>query len=275
MDEPQTFTMNPPQLLVSIRDASEVAPAIVGGCDIIDIKDPARGSLGRADALVWSSIADEMLRLRSHLPCSVALGEPVEEIPSADSAPLPYDWDFAKLGIAGLGTMADWPRRLADSRKQWERRLPATDRWILVVYADWQLADSPSLTALHEQLPEILATADWDGVLIDTFTKNGRTLLDFVDASQLHALGDLVRRSNKLWCVAGSLRADALADVIQSQPDVVGIRTAGCRDECRDQPIDDDAVRRFRDALYAAHGMTQISTKAQKEKAMRSADSRR
>ncbi|MEX1228588.1 MAG: (5-formylfuran-3-yl)methyl phosphate synthase [Planctomycetaceae bacterium] len=240
-------------MLVSVRDASEVAAAIAGGCDIIDIKDPARGSLGRADALVWSSITDEMLRLRSHLPRSVALGETVEETPFADSAPLPCDWDFAKIGTAGLGMPADWPRRLADSRKRWERHFPATCRWILVVYADWQLADSPSLTALHEQLPEILATAAWDGVLIDTFTKNGRALLDFVDASQLNAFGELARRSNKLWCVAGSLRAAALADVVPSQPDVIGIRTAGCRDERRDQPIAAAAVRRFRESLHGAH----------------------
>ena len=34
------------RLLVSVRAAAEVAPALAGGADIIDAKEPARGSLG-------------------------------------------------------------------------------------------------------------------------------------------------------------------------------------------------------------------------------------
>ena len=38
------------RLLVSVRSADEVAAAMAGGADIIDAKEPARGSLGAVDA---------------------------------------------------------------------------------------------------------------------------------------------------------------------------------------------------------------------------------
>ena len=37
------------RLLVSVRSAAEVGPALAGGADIIDAKEPGRGSLGAGD----------------------------------------------------------------------------------------------------------------------------------------------------------------------------------------------------------------------------------
>ena len=36
-----------PQLLVSVRNATEAAAAVLGGADILDVKEPANGPLGR------------------------------------------------------------------------------------------------------------------------------------------------------------------------------------------------------------------------------------
>ena len=47
----------PPKLLVSVRTIEEARAALAGGADIIDIKEPTRGSLGRADEAVLTSIA--------------------------------------------------------------------------------------------------------------------------------------------------------------------------------------------------------------------------
>ena len=37
------------RLLVSVRSAAEVRPALAGGADIIDAKEPSLGSLGRGE----------------------------------------------------------------------------------------------------------------------------------------------------------------------------------------------------------------------------------
>ncbi|MDA0833654.1 MAG: hypothetical protein O2955_07780 [Planctomycetota bacterium] len=249
MDELRSLHVSPPRLLVSVRDAVEVAAAIEGGCDILDVKDPKRGSLGRADLRVWNTITAEMQKLASPIPCSAALGEIIEETEFADALRLPLCWNFAKLGTAGLGRDDNWQSRVADAQSRWRQRASSNYRWILVVYADAKLAGSPSLTDVRDRLPELLSNDSWDGILIDTFTKNGSSLFDFVESSQLIELGEVVRQSGKLWCVAGSLRAEILPEVLSLCPDIVGIRTAGCRDGRRDQPIVADAVKQFRDAM--------------------------
>jgi uncharacterized protein (UPF0264 family) len=40
------------RLLVSVANAAEARTALEGDADIIDVKDPSRGSLGMADASV-------------------------------------------------------------------------------------------------------------------------------------------------------------------------------------------------------------------------------
>ena len=46
----------PAGLLVSARSAAEAEEAVAGGAAIIDVKEPARGALGRADAAVAATI---------------------------------------------------------------------------------------------------------------------------------------------------------------------------------------------------------------------------
>src|SRR5687768_1630805 len=60
------------RLLVSVRSAEEVAAALAGGADIIDAKEPARGSLGPVTPAVLAAIA---ACTPASVPLSVALGD--------------------------------------------------------------------------------------------------------------------------------------------------------------------------------------------------------
>ena len=59
-------------LLVSVRSADEVAAALEGGADIIDVKEPAKGPLGMAEAEVVAAVVD---RVKGKVPVSAAMGE--------------------------------------------------------------------------------------------------------------------------------------------------------------------------------------------------------
>ncbi len=60
------------QLLVSVRSAAEAEAALAGGAHVIDVKEPSRGSLGRAD----DATIDEVVRVvAGRRPVSAALGE--------------------------------------------------------------------------------------------------------------------------------------------------------------------------------------------------------
>ena len=116
------------RLLVSVRNAAEARIAREEEVDLIDVKEPARGSLGAADAATIAAVIGEVNGQR---PVSAALGELLEEVslPHAVAAQLTY----AKFGLAGCAARHEWPglwRQAAD-------RLPAT-RLVAVAYADWQ-----------------------------------------------------------------------------------------------------------------------------------------
>ena len=61
-----------PGLLVSVRSADEARAALAGGADVIDIKEPGRGPLGRADEATWRAVRAEVA---GRVPVSAALGE--------------------------------------------------------------------------------------------------------------------------------------------------------------------------------------------------------
>ena len=60
------------RLLVSVRSADEARTALAAGVDLIDVKEPARGSLGAASPGV---VADVVGAVAGRVPVSAALGE--------------------------------------------------------------------------------------------------------------------------------------------------------------------------------------------------------
>src|SRR5687768_14023842 len=92
------------QLLVSVRSAAEVGAALLGAADIIDAKEPARGSLGPVSA---STLAEILARVPPECPFSVAMGDlasPEEVITAFGSLDLPVREapTYLKLGFAGV-----------------------------------------------------------------------------------------------------------------------------------------------------------------------------
>ena len=56
------------RLLVSVRDALEARVAMGAGVDLIDVKEPRRGSLGRASNSVVAAVLHYMLMYLYVLP---------------------------------------------------------------------------------------------------------------------------------------------------------------------------------------------------------------
>src|SRR5438128_1572682 len=61
-----------PGLLVSVRSAAEAEIAIGAGAALIDVKEPSRGPLGRADDTTIAAVVKQVAGRR---PVSAALGE--------------------------------------------------------------------------------------------------------------------------------------------------------------------------------------------------------
>lgn len=225
-----------PKLLISVRDAEEARAAIAGGCDILDVKEPAHGSLGMAEVTTIGAIAAAGT---AGLPLSAALGETTDWIEAPPDLKLPAELDYVKLGTAGLANrkhgIDDWraARRYFDAAN--DDRL----KWIAVAYADWDRAAAPKPGEMLQAATE----SSCAGLLVDTFVKDGRGLLEWMPVGALADLGDLARRAGLLFAVAGSLRAQDVPAVRQCRPDIIAVRSAACSGGVRSGAVTLDATR--------------------------------
>ncbi|SIO62042.1 hypothetical protein SAMN05444166_6930 [Singulisphaera sp. GP187] len=219
-----------PRLLVSVRSVEEAMAALAGGASIIDIKEPDRGPLGRADTAVWQAI-------REALPVGVCLSVALGELPEWTHQPDPAPTGFAgisyrKLGLAEVG--ADWKTDWANLRKRW-REGPA---WVAVVYSDWRLAKAPRP---DDVLEAAIAVADCTGVLIDTWDKSSRSTVD-------HSWLPWFARAHQAGltiALAGGLNESRIERLASLAPDWIAVRGAACCDGDRRSAIDPARVARL------------------------------
>ncbi len=230
----------PCRLLVSVRGIREAEIAIRAGVDLVDIKEPESGSLGAAS----SEVIREILSLAgSRLPLSVALGELLEP---AVTDRLPEDAScYVKLGLAGCGSLPDWPLRWRERIEQ----LPAGVQPVAVVYADWRVADAPPPSEVLRHVGKMAARA----VLVDTFGKRQGNLLAHWSLGQIGEFVDKVHRFELPAVLAGSLSASLTDPLVALGADCLAFRGAVCRED-RSGPLDGDLLLQLVQYLRQATG---------------------
>lgn len=234
-----------PRLLVSVRSSAEAAVAIEGGAQILDVKEPARGSLGMADPTVIREIARQIQVAGSTLPLSIALGELRDWIGRNDWPSFPEQVTFAKLGLSDVAATSDWQSAWLQVRANFDRHRTVPLSWVAVVYADQQAARSPC----HEEILAAAASTGCAGLLIDTYVKSDRSLTDFVTVPAMVETAERCHSLGMFLALAGRLDMGSLAGIGMVHADVIAIRSAACRKGDRTGTIDAGRVSDFRDAI--------------------------
>jgi (5-formylfuran-3-yl)methyl phosphate synthase len=205
------------KLLISVRNAAEAQLAIDAGADLIDVKEPRRGSLGAVDPNTLEAIVRQV---RDQRPLSVALGELLDLVPLPSS--MAHRLRFAKIGLGGCAQLDDWADRWRRSLQQ----LPPGVAPVAVVYADWRSASSPMPDCVLAQAERLGCRA----LLVDTFDKSSGCLTCHFDMPQLARLVASVQELGMLCVLAGSLDARAIRGVLSMTPDYIAVRGAACID---------------------------------------------
>ncbi|MCG6157027.1 (5-formylfuran-3-yl)methyl phosphate synthase [Rubinisphaera margarita] len=233
-----------PELLISVRNVPEATSALDGGCSIVDIKEPANGPLGMACVDVIVSIAKHLgsSRLRR---LSVALGE-LDEWPAERPIPaLLNSCDYLKVGPGTLEDPAEWEEALRRLRQRFDQAGISRPRWIAALYADRPL--------LSKAFPQIVSLRNigYDGLMVDTAEKAGRSLLDSLPVNQLRDLVELCRESAIRIGLAGSLSQGAMESLLKAgvRPDLFGVRSAACGNHDRSGTVQKALVEQLRNVL--------------------------
>ncbi|MCI0702105.1 MAG: (5-formylfuran-3-yl)methyl phosphate synthase [Planctomycetia bacterium] len=225
-------------LLVSVRSADEVASALAGGADIIDVKEPAKGPLAPAEAEVVASVIDEV---DGAVPVSAALGEWSPNAITEAHWHLELPLQYVKWGLAGYSPTPGWGEDLLDTR----RELPIGMEMVAVAYADWERAKSVS----PAEVAKFAKRFRFKAFLLDTWGKDGKTLLDFMTPKEVAELVDGLKRVYTTVAIGGSLRPEHVKQLKGVNPDYFAVRSSACAAGKRDGVIDSTRVRKWKDVL--------------------------
>lgn len=227
-------------LLVSVRSADEVEPALAGGADLIDVKEPAKGPLGMAEAEVAAAVVE---RVGGKVPVSAAMGEWSPNAITEAHWHLELKLTYVKWGLAGYAPSPGWGEDLLDTRRQ----LPVGMEMVAVAYADWEKAKSVP----PAEVVKFAKRFRFRAFLLDTFTKDGKSLLDVMKPADVGELVESLKRVGTLVAVGGSLRPEQLKQLKGVAPDFYAVRASACAAGKRDGVIDESRVRKWKDAIGA------------------------
>jgi uncharacterized protein (UPF0264 family) len=235
-----TTTAAPPKakLLVSVRNADEAGVALEAGADLIDVKEPARGSLGIAHHETVSAVLDVV---NGRVPVSAALGEWSEEILTAAHWHLELPLTYVKWGLAGYKGGPGWGEELLQTR----REVPAPIEVVATAYADWEKANSVP----PAEVAKFAKRFRYRAFLLDTFQKDGRTLFDHMTPAAVAELIVGLQRGGVIVALGGSLKPEQTRMLGTVAPDYYAVRGSACVGGKRDADLDPLRLKKWKDAI--------------------------
>jgi (5-formylfuran-3-yl)methyl phosphate synthase len=221
------------KLLVSVRSRDEALAALAGGADVVDVKEPLYGPLGRATPAVWREVREVV---PPPIPLSVALGELNDWLDGDDenvAASSLVGVSYRKLGFSHAPP--DWFARWQALCTRWSKHVSSRPAWVAVVYIDWQAARAPDPDSIIRAASEL---DECEGVLFDTWGKTGGMRLDRTWKPRV----DRVRDTGRFVTLAGSLDIDAIKRLTVLEPDIFAVRGAACIGGDRLKTVDSQQV---------------------------------
>jgi uncharacterized protein (UPF0264 family)/dihydrodipicolinate synthase/N-acetylneuraminate lyase len=235
------ITFSGMMLLVSVQNLDEALEADKGGADIIDVKN-------LQEALVGSGHPELVEEVRAKIPdekhVSVTLGVVPNQagtVAMAVRAAAMLNATSVKVGFCET----DYDTAV-EILKESRRALKGYDTKLIGSL----FADNHLFNGLDPRLMVKLAKeGQCDGFLIDTLTKDGRNLFDFIPENELRDMVFEAKQYRLSTALSGHLRLENLDELARINPDIVGVRGAVCRSGARDRAVAWEAVANFKHEL--------------------------
>ncbi|MGZ7048065.1 MAG: (5-formylfuran-3-yl)methyl phosphate synthase [Methanobacterium sp.] len=212
-------------LLISPINTAEAHEAILGGADIIDVKNPKEGSLGANFPWVIKSI-------REMTPKNMLVSATLGDVPYK-----PGTVALAALGASVSG--ADYIKVGLYGTKNYDEALEVMKNVVKTVndYNEDAIVVASGYADAHRigavdpmEIPHVAADAGAKIAMVDTAVKDGKTLFDSMDEEKISIFNDEIHDYGLKSALAGSIKKDQLQTLYNLGCDVVGIRGAACVD---------------------------------------------
>lgn len=228
-------------LMVSVQDLGEALEALKGGADIVDVKNLQEALVGSAHPRVVKQVR-EAVPLENH--ASVTLGVVPNQIGTVAMAV--YTAGVLKATSVKVGFMNTEYDVAVETLLSSKEALEGFDTKLIgSLFAD---------NALYEGLDprfmvRLAKEGSCDGFLIDTLTKDGRNLFDFLSENELREMVLAGKEMGMSTALSGHLKMDDLDELARINPDIVGVRGAVCQKGDRKSGVHWEAVSEFKQQL--------------------------
>jgi uncharacterized protein (UPF0264 family) len=117
---------------------------------------------------------------------------------------------------------------------------------VAVAYADWQRAGAPS----YHDVFDFAVAHSWGALLVDTWQKEGTTLLDWIPLAEIFGLCRRGRESGLPVALAGSIGIREIGLLLPAEPAWFAVRGSVCRGGRRNAGISARRVRQVAKFLH-------------------------
>ncbi|PKB79148.1 MAG: hypothetical protein BZY88_14795 [SAR202 cluster bacterium Io17-Chloro-G9] len=229
-------------LMVSVQNVAEALEAEQGGADVVDVKN-------LQEALVGSGHPNIVQDVRSIIPVEKHVSVTLGVVPNQPGTVAMAAYAAGVLNATSVKVgfrQADYEMAVEVLR---ESRLALdgfNTKLIGSLFADNVLYEG-GLDA--HRMVELAKDGECDGFLIDTLSKDGRNLFDFIPEEELREMVFQGKELGLSTSLSGHLKITDLDELARINPDIVGVRGAVCSRGERDRAIAWEAVAEFKEEL--------------------------
>src|SRR5262249_47232924 len=228
-------------LMVSAQNLEEALEAERGGADIVDIKNLQEAMVGSGHPMLAREVR---ARIPEQKHVSVTLGV----VPNQPGTVAMAVYAAAQLNATSVKVgfvKADYDTAVEVLREARHALEGSETKLIGSLFADNHLYEGldPHL------IVQLCKEGQCDGLLIDTLTKDGRNLFDFMSEAELREVVIQGKLAGMSTALSGHLKIEDLDELARINPDIVGVRGAVCSTGDRNRTIAAEAVARFKRAL--------------------------
>tara|TARA_B100001245_G_C22878229_1_gene422276 strand:- start:929 stop:1909 length:981 start_codon:yes stop_codon:yes gene_type:complete len=225
-------------LMVSVQNLPEAHEALRGGADIVDVKNLQEALVGSAEPGLVKEVR-ETVPAEQH--ASVTLGVVPNQVGTVAMAV--YTAGLLNATSVKVGFMRSSHQEAVEILRASKRALDGFETKLIGSL----FADNLENDGLEpRKMVDIAKESECDGWLIDTLTKDGRNLFDFMPEVELR---DMVFEGKELGmstALSGHLKLDNLDELARINPDIVGVRGAVCSKGDRNDGVYWEAVANFK-----------------------------
>ena len=225
-------------LMVSVQDVEEALEAERGGADVVDVKNLQEAVVGSGHPNVVHQVRS---RIAPENHVSVTLGVvPSQPGTVAMAAYAAAALNATSVKVGFCNTDYETAREtLIQSR---EAMAGTNTKLVGSLFADNHLYGGLDPKCMVQLAKE----GQCDGFLIDTLTKDGRNLFDFIPENELKEMVFQGKQLGLSTALSGHLRIEDLDELARVNPDIVGVRGAVCGEGDRGKAVTWEKVSEFK-----------------------------